>query len=129
MRPSFYPLFFSSLRPYLAKGRRHLFDLLSRLRLDLLDRGEKVRMRHAGTEISPAHPLQHRSGHLFSMALRKIPPGGVDKTLDVELGLLFDTVVEKRADFGVFLKPLVDLFAGAIRRNRLQDQGVELGML
>jgi hypothetical protein len=88
--------------------------LLSRFRLDLLNGCEEISLRHAGAEISPAHSFQHRCGHLFSLALGKIPAAGIHKTLDVELGLLFDAVVEKRADFGVFLR-LIDLLAGAIR--------------
>src|SRR5215831_5727182 len=42
----------------LAERMRHLRDLISRFRFDLLDGCEKVRMRHTAAEIGPAHSFK-----------------------------------------------------------------------
>jgi len=57
-----------------AERRRHRFDLLTRRRLDRLDRGEKVRVRHASAEIGPAHALDQRPAHLFTLTRVKLSP-------------------------------------------------------
>ena len=86
-------------------------------------------MRHAGTEISPAHSLQYSLLDLLALAAGQISAGRLHETLDIELGLLLDASVQECTDLGVFGKSLVNLLGGGIDDDFLNHQGIELGVL
>src|SRR5262245_21583046 len=113
----------------LAERMRHLRDLISRFRFDLLDGCEKVRMRHAAAEIGPAHSFQNGVGHLLALAPGERSSRSLYEAVRFELSLLLDAVIDKRSDCGVLCKGLIDLFGGSTLHDRLDNQSIELGML
>src|SRR5262245_47675692 len=113
----------------LGERQRHLLDLISRLWFDLLDGCEKVRMRHAAAEISPAHSFQNGVGHLLALAPGERSSRSLNEAVRFELSLLLDAVINERSDFGVLRKSLIDLFGGSALHDRLDNQSIELGML
>src|SRR4029077_6845317 len=88
----------------LAKRRRHLFDLRSRLRLDVLYGIQKIGVSHPRAQISPTHALEHCLAHLFALVHRKLSSARLHKALDIELCLPLDSLVQKRTDLAVFLE-------------------------
>src|SRR5215471_21185591 len=97
----------------LAERMRHLLDLISRFRFELFDGCEKVRMRHAAAKISPAHSFQNGVGHLLALAPGERSSRSLNEAVRFELSLLLDAVINKRSDFGVLRKGLIDLFGGS----------------
>jgi len=108
---------------------RHLLDLISRLRFDLLNGCEKIRICHAAAEIGPAHSFQNGVGHLLALASGERSSRCLYEAVRFELSLLLDAVIDKRSDCGVLCKGLIDLFGGSTLHDRLDNQSIELGML
>src|SRR5262245_6686743 len=113
----------------LGERPRHLRDLIYRLRFDLFDGCEKVRMRHAAAEISPAHSFQNAVDHLLALAPGERPSRSLNEAVRFELSLLLDAVIDKRSISGVLGKSLIDLFGDSTLHDRLDNQSIELGML
>src|SRR5258707_2406090 len=88
----------------LAKRRRHLFDLHSRLRLDALYGIQKIGMGHPRAQIGPTHAFEYRLAHLFALVPRQLSSARLHKALDIELCLPLDPLVQKRTDLTVFLE-------------------------
>src|SRR5688572_15706678 len=86
-------------------------------------------MGHAGAEIGPAHSFEHGILDLLALAPGQIPSGRLHETLDIELGLLLDALIQESADLCVLLKSLVDLLRRGIAHDFLNHQRIELGVL
>src|SRR5262249_45690998 len=106
----------------LAERMRHLRDLISRFRFDLLDGCKKVGTSHAVSEIGPSHSFQNDVCHLLALAPGERSSSSLYEAVRFELSLLLDAVIDKRSDCGVVRKGLIDLFGGSVLDDRLDNQ-------
>ena len=91
------------------------------------ERRLKAIVDHARADVGPARGLvllgQDRS------AVRERAADGFLKRVEVEHRLLFQAVVEELADLEELVDRLVDLLFAAALGQRIDDQGIELGVL
>src|SRR5215204_1381076 len=84
-------------------------------------------MHHARTDIGPTGGLMLlRKDHI---AILELAADGFLESVEVEPSLGAEALVEKAADLEELVDRLIDLLFAAIFGERIDDQGVELGVL
>jgi len=102
-------------------------DALGRARRERFQGGDEAFVDHARADVGPARRLVLLGDD--RAAVFELAADHFLERVEVEVGLGGEAGVEERADLEEFVDRLIDLGLGAALAERVDDQGVELGVL